>query len=112
MFSHLSWIFVSGLVLQVLWFWPLGLKIARVSFQRFMNETVWPGMFPSFGAALLWIALKYTVAPDTWFELGLCTAVGYLPYCGIVLLCLQPHERHDLHLVIRRLRGYLLPGRA
>jgi O-antigen/teichoic acid export membrane protein len=105
-------ILVSGVVLQVFFFWPLGLKIAQVSFQRFMNETVWPGMFPTFGAALLWGALKYSVGPSTWFELGLCTAVGYLPYCGIVLLCLRPYERHDLTLVIRRLRGYLQPGRA
>jgi O-antigen/teichoic acid export membrane protein len=105
-------IFVSSFVLQIFFFWPLGLKLGKVSMREFMVETVWPGIYPSLAAALLWLMMKYTVHPSTWFELGLCTAIGYLPYLGMILVSLRPYEREDLNRIVQRLRGYLQLGRA
>jgi O-antigen/teichoic acid export membrane protein len=95
-------VFSSGLLLQLLFFWPLGLSLAEVSLKRFMSESVWLGMAPALAGGVVWVAMKYYVQPETWISLGLCTALGHLAYVGAILACLEPFEWEDLtHLYLK-----------
>lgn len=104
---------LSANVLGYLFFyWPLGLRIGKVSLSQFMSQTVWLGMYPTFGGALVWFPLKYLIHPDGWFKLGFCVSVGYVAYLGVVIRCMQPYERQDLTTIWDRIRTYMQLQRA
>jgi hypothetical protein len=89
---------------QHLYFWPLSLRIAKVSGQRFLYETLIPGFAPALGGLCVWSTLQQVIAPSTWTSLFLCGAVGALVYVAILAgFCLSRSERHDLRLVLAKL---------
>lgn len=98
----------SSFIIVIIWevaiFWPMGLRMAKVPFKRFLNETLRPGLMPSITGLLIWWALKSYHAPETWFQLIAYVLMGHAAY-GFVLIkyCLQSHERQELTLVFRKI---------
>ena len=86
-----------GTVSTVVLVWPLGFKLADVKFDTWIRKTLLPGLAPAAVGTVVWAALKLTVKPDSWLELGWCVLLGLLCY-GVVLLrfCLSPRDRADL----------------
>jgi len=91
---------------------PVGLRLANLTFKRWLGETLTPGLLPSLAGAAVWIALRYCIQPSTWLSLGICAALGCVLY-GIVLLafCLNEYERNDLRRTLSRLGQRLRPDR-
>jgi O-antigen/teichoic acid export membrane protein len=98
---------IVGCISTVVLVWPLGLKLADVKFSIWVRRTLIPGLAPAAVAALVWVAMKLTVSPDTWLKVGACTLVGALCY-GVVLLrfCLAPKDRTDLAETVAKVKGW------
>jgi O-antigen/teichoic acid export membrane protein len=83
--------------------WPLGLRLTELSWSRWFRETAWPGLLPAVASTVVCYALKLTVRPSTWLELGLCATAGIMCFAGVVLLCMQPSDRVDIGRVVGRI---------
>lgn len=83
--------------------WPLGLRMAGLSFSRWLRETLLPGLLPALPAAAVLGALKFVVRPSSWLGLGGCVACGLLCYAVVLLVfCLRPADQKDLQKVLGR----------
>lgn len=82
---------------------PIGLRLAEVSFESWIRKTLVPGVAPGCIAAVAWVALDLWVKPDSWLELGWCTAIGALVYVAVLLgWCLGPQDKQDLAVILLR----------
>jgi O-antigen/teichoic acid export membrane protein len=82
---------------------PVGLRLADVSLETWIERTFVPGIAPACVAAVAWVALDLQVQPDSWFELGWCTAVGGLVYAVVLLgCCLDQRDKQDLEAILAR----------
>lgn len=95
------------LVLTFVWpvlNWPLGLRLAGLSWGRWFRETAFPGLLPAVVGAAVCLALKFLVHPASWLSLGLCAAGGMGSFlAALFLLCLKPADKDDLRRVAARL---------
>lgn len=83
---------------QLMYFWPLSFRIAKVSGRRFLSETLVPGFTPAIVATCVWFVLQRLIVPSSWFVLALSCAVGALVYITILLVfCLNHDERHEIN---------------
>lgn len=98
--------FGANFVGSVLLTWPLGCRLAEVTFRKWLQEALGLGLLPSVAGILVWVGLRVLVQPADWLTLGLCTAAGCVAY-GVTLLlfCLQPYERKDLRRMLEMLRS-------
>jgi len=87
---------------------PFMLRLADVSFRRWLRETVLPGWLPGISGAAVWILLKMTVRPSSLLGVAGFVACGMVIY-GLVLLafCLQPQDRRDLRRMLAAVRPRL-----
>lgn len=94
---------VTLIVSHVVYFWPMGLRMAKISPKRFLKETLILGLSPAVAGSLVWLALKLNHPPETWVQLFVWTLIGHLAY-GFVLLryCLQDHEKRDIRNVLKK----------
>jgi O-antigen/teichoic acid export membrane protein len=98
--------FAVSAVSAVVLLWPLGLRLADVTFGAWTRQTLIPGLTPGCVAAVVWAALAVIVKPEGWVSLGLCMMAGVLCYLAVLLeFCLEPRDREDLTKGISRLRN-------
>jgi O-antigen/teichoic acid export membrane protein len=94
------------LVLTFVWpllNWPLGLRLAGVSWGRWFRETAFPGFLPAVVGAAACLTLKFLVHPASWLSLGLCAAAGMGSFlAALFLLCLRPVDKYDLRQTVAR----------
>ncbi len=94
----------SFAVVYPLLMWPAGRQLVGVEGRKWFRHTVLPGFAPGSLSLIVMLALKFTVFPDTWFELLACVAVGELVYVGTLLFgCLGPDDKADLNRLIHAL---------
>lgn len=90
---------------QLIYFWPLSLRIANVPLRRFARETLLRGYAPALAGSCAWVALKYLVEPASWGSVLLCGGAGMVVYLITLLSsCLDEYERQDLHSILSKLR--------
>lgn len=98
--------FIVSTLAAVFLMLPIGLRLANVSLKTWIERTFVPGIAPSCVAAVAWVALGLWVRPDSWFELGWCTAVGALVYVAVLLgWCLGPQDKQDLAVILFRAKA-------
>jgi O-antigen/teichoic acid export membrane protein len=96
--------FVTLVLVWPFFNWRLGLRMAELTWQRWLSETFWPGILPGVAAAAVCIALKFAAHPSSWLAVGVCTAGGLATYVIILLVfCLQHQDREEL----RRIKAIL-----
>lgn len=90
-------------VSQILYYWPLCLKLTDFKFKDFAIHVLRPGFAPALGAGIIWVALKLLVSPESWLELVLCVVTGGGIYLMILFgLCLNSAEKQDLRSILSR----------
>ncbi len=90
---------------QLLYYWPFCLKVTDSSFTDFVSQVLIPGYSPAIGASFIWLALKFTVLPQSWLVLALCAAVGMIVYLIVLFgFCLNQNEKRDLRLILSKVR--------
>ncbi len=88
--------------------WPMGNRLAGVTFLQFWRESLWPVVLPVAASAAVCLWLNRVVAPDTWLELGLCAASGGAAYLAtLILVGLQAADRRDLENLLKSARNRL-----
>jgi O-antigen/teichoic acid export membrane protein len=98
----ISVIAISG---HLVFFWPLGLSLARVRFSDFALKVLARGLTPAAGGLLVWVPCEMLGFSQTWAGFFLCGLVGSLIYVAVLLkFCLAPDERRGLRTVLDRLR--------
>jgi len=101
------------IISQLVCFWPMALRLAEVSFFRFVRETLLPGMGPAAGASVIWLGLKLYDPPDTWLTLAIYALAGYLIYAVVLYTaCLQAQERADIIGAVKAFAHRALPRLA
>ena len=95
---------VTTILSQLLYFWPLHLKLAQISKRQFVIDVLVFGYLPAILASPIWITLKWTVMPDSWISLGLCAIAGGAVYLfTLIVFCLNSDDRSDLRAILRKL---------
>jgi hypothetical protein len=91
---------------QVLYFWPLGLRMTGVSYRRFATETLGPALLPVAGGLVVWLGL-HTLAPATsWLGLLTQVAAGALAYVAVLTaFALSASERSDLAALVNTIKA-------
>lgn len=92
--------FLSEAIVQVFALWPAALFLLNLRFATFAAETLLPGLIPAAVGMAAAYGMGRAVAPDTWLEVGFCTAVTMAVYLAAVALCLKKADRADLASII------------
>jgi O-antigen/teichoic acid export membrane protein len=86
--------------------WPLGLRLADVTFGAWIRQTLIPGFAPACVAAMAWSGLGVIFSPKSWIGVGLCAIAGLLCYAVVLLkFCLESRDQEDLAVVFGRARS-------
>ncbi|MCR8726838.1 lipopolysaccharide biosynthesis protein [Frigidibacter sp. ROC022] len=106
----LSVITIGG---QLLYFWPLVLKLTGQSFGSFTQQVLKPGFIPAAAGGLVWAMIRLTTDVSSWSELIVSIATGGIAYLAALLVFgLRASERSELRRVLtslRTARGQLPP---
>lgn len=93
---------------QVLYFWPLSVKIARIHARRFYKELLLPGFLPTFPASLVWGSYRYFFDPKNLTDVFSGVVLGLVVYLATLLLfSMNKIERGELRVIVSKLRGSL-----
>lgn len=88
---------------------PIGLRLANVSFGKWLKSTVLPGYLPGIIAFAVWFVLKLINKPETWFILILYSFIGCMSYLAILILfCLQKDDVKDIQKILIKLKNVFL----
>jgi O-antigen/teichoic acid export membrane protein len=99
-------IFTVGLITSVAVIWPLGQRLAGITFGVFARQTLLPGLTPGCVASVVWVLLGIVWRPDSWGGLGACTLIGMIVYAGVLLTyCLEPLDRQDLARILTGIKS-------
>lgn len=91
---------------QILYFWPLTLRLTGQPFAGFARRVLWPGFLPAVTAAPVWIALKLGTDIDSWTGLIAVGAAGSVVYAATLwTFALDRSERTELQRAIRNPRN-------
>ncbi len=93
--SALSTLLVT-VILNPILIWPLGMRIAQVTFGVWMRRTMLPGLVPSIVAVAVCFLMQHWWGAQTWFDLGVCVAVSMMVYSLVVLVVLPAEDRKDM----------------
>lgn len=97
--------FLGCAISRLVFFWPLGCKLAHVSMRRFLGEVIIPGLLPAVVAMPCWLALKWYRPPSSWAELIAFSLAGQAVYLLVLFTaCLQPVERAELAILFNWVR--------
>ena len=92
---------IITVISQLLYYWPLCLKLTDLAFMDFVSQMIVPGFCPALGAGIIWLTLKLMLSPQSWLMLVLCVAVGGIGYLVVLFgLCLNQSEKKDLRLIL------------
>lgn len=95
---------VSSLIFDVAVFWPLSIWMLDLSWRRFFTADLLPGISPAAVTAVACELLRWWLAPEGLWALGMCIGAGASIYLFVLLkFCLLPADRQDLMRILDRL---------
>lgn len=99
-----------GALFHVCLVWPMGLRLVQGVWSTFMRETVLRGCVPAAAALITAMPLRAVMELDSWWSVGLASAVSCAVYFGVVIACcMDEFDRSLVSRLICRLRGGGLP---
>jgi O-antigen/teichoic acid export membrane protein len=89
---------VGTALTQVLWMWPLNLRLSKITPADFVRHVLLPGFAPALVATFVWIGFAMTYRPITsWLELLLVPVPGVAVYTAtLALFCLDDTDHRVL----------------
>jgi O-antigen/teichoic acid export membrane protein len=101
----LSFLAVTG-VSELVYFWPLGLRLTEVSWRTFATAVLLRGFLPAAAASVVWVAVGQFISPDTWLSLAIAVGVGAVAYVAtLATFCLDENDRSIVRHMVSRVRG-------
>lgn len=90
---------------HLVFFWPLGFRLAGVSAADFLQKVLLRGLAPSVGGLLIWLPCELIGLSQSWFGFFACGLAGGLVYILTGLLfCLSADEKQAVQGVVARVR--------
>ena len=97
---------LTAVIGQPLLYWPLGRKLADVTFGRWLSESFTPGFAPAAAGGVVWLALKYAWPVSSWGQLIAYAVLGLIAYLTVLFaFCLADYERKELRQMWRKITG-------
>jgi O-antigen/teichoic acid export membrane protein len=101
---------ITAILSHVFFYWPLCWRYIGSSGDRFIREVFVRGCSPAIAGYAVCLGLRTIDAPQSWWTLGLYSAVGGLVYLAVLFaFCLTEKDQRDVQFVLRRMTS-LLPG--
>ncbi|MHC4985140.1 MAG: lipopolysaccharide biosynthesis protein, partial [Planctomycetota bacterium] len=101
---------LTAVIGQPLLYWPLGRKLADVSFQTWLSKSFVPGFAPAAAGGIVWVALKYAWPVTGWGQLVAYLIAGMTAYLVVLFVfCLADYERKELRQMWRKITGAPAP---
>lgn len=102
-------IFGTAVVIQPCLSWPLGRRLADVTWKTWFLETFLRGCGPALATAGFWYLCDHWMHLDqpTWTRLGSVIAVGWVLYGAVTLALMTQVDRQDLRFALRAARNVL-----
>ncbi len=97
--------FLTALVFHPFVFWPLGLRLLEMSWSRFVNETLLPGLAPALAGVIVHEALRQSLQPASGTALSVCAAVGSAAYLATLWFCQTKSDRKDFARVLEKIKN-------
>lgn len=99
-----------GALLHVCLIWPMGLRLVKGVWPTFLRESVLRGCVPAAVSLLAAMPLRAAMELDTWWSVGLASAVVCVVYFGVVIACcMDEYDRSLISRLICRLRRGGMP---
>ena len=92
------------LVAELVFIWPMGIRMLDLSLGRFARETLFPGWAPAALALVFCFAVKSVVAELSWLVLGAEITSTVFIYLVAIFFFLRSEDREDLARILRRVR--------
>jgi O-antigen/teichoic acid export membrane protein len=86
---------ITTFIAHPFFYWPLALRTLEISTQRFIRETLLPGLLPSLVATFTCYASTYFIS-STITRLAVGLPVLMIVYAAVTTLVLKPADRADL----------------
>jgi O-antigen/teichoic acid export membrane protein len=100
----------TSVVLHIVLIWPLGLRLVQGTWDRFIRQTLGPGLLPFGAAAVTCLFFRYLIPLDSWARIGVGSAMGAAVYVGVLLLfCLDATDRALVERATAPFRGLQPP---
>jgi len=101
----LSLLIATGLA-ELLYFWPLELRLTGASWRDFMTAVLMRGLFPAIAASGVWVLIGQLHPPDTWLALSLAVIAGAVAYVAtLAAFCLDEKDRSIVTRMVRKVLG-------
>ena len=104
--------FSVAVAIQLLFLWPMGLRILSLPFKRFVKETLVPGYVPTAGALAAGYGLRNALVPESFLAVGLSVAGCLVVYVLLMAVFSAPEDRKDVLILFRHIRGRFRPKSA
>lgn len=93
---------------QLVYFWPLATRIAKIPVRRFLRELLVPGFLPTLAGSLVWLGYQYLVKPAGLIDVLAGIVLGGLVYlAALFLFSISDSEQDELRSVMSKLRQVL-----
>jgi O-antigen/teichoic acid export membrane protein len=97
---------LAGSVVHVFLIWPMGLRLVNGRWDRFVRQTLLPGVFPFASAFVACHAFATFFPLNSWLGIGLGCLVAFCIYATVVLVfCLDSVDRDLIGRLVLRIRG-------
>ena len=96
---------VVYILAHLVFFWPLGFRLAAVGADDFGRNVLVRGLAPSLGGLVIWLPSELAGLSQSWAGFFICGLAGGLLYIAtIALFCLSPDEKQGALSVLARFR--------
>ena len=102
--------FGVGIVTQLGFLWPMGLRMLDIPFRAYLRQTLIPGCVPAAVAAVVCCVIKKALPASSWPVLGVNVGLGLVIYGVVMRACFRPEDRSDLGRVLERITQSLRPN--
>ena len=96
---------IVTVISQLLYYWPLCLKLTGHGFKHFMTNLLIPGIAPAIGGGVVLVSLNIFTPPSTWTSLMVCSLIGGLVYLLVLFAaCLNEGEKADIRAMLAKFK--------
>jgi hypothetical protein len=97
---------LAGGALHVFLIWPMGLRLVNGRWDRFVRQTLLPGVVPFASAFAACHAFAMFIPMNSWLMIGFGSSVAFSVYVAVMLMfCLDSVDRDLLGRLVQRIRG-------
>ena len=98
--------FITAVLMNILFFWPKGLRLIKGNFPDFIKKTMIPGCTPFLSGVAACYLMRLVLIPSTWLHILFFIAASCCVYIGtLYLFCTNTQDKQLVHNGIKKIIG-------